>query len=100
MKKRIKRVGKAVFLSWVCILRLMDSEGESASLAIVPTASARNQRNNPVVRVLVAEDKKFLNVSIKGSYRIRALPNGQLLQKGNSLIAMALLPTAMGFKLG
>lgn len=55
---------------------------------------------NLMVRVLVVEEKRALNVTIKGAYRIWALPAGQLLKEGRGLPVEALLPTANGLRLG
>lgn len=54
----------------------------------------------PQVRVLVAEGRKIVNVSVKGRYLIRSLPGYSVLKKGERLVRVALRPTAQGVRLG
>src|SRR3989338_8684019 len=53
-----------------------------------------------MVRVLVLEEKRSVNLTIKGSYRIWALPSGRLLKSGSTLAAEMVAPTAAGLRLG
>ena len=64
------------------------------------TNPAAGSKTNLMVRVLVVEEKRTLNVTIKGAYRIWALPAGRLLKKGKGLPVEQLLPTANGLRLG
>ena len=53
-----------------------------------------------MVRVLVSENKKSLNITIRGAYRLWALPSRQLLKSGNSLPVEMLTATSGKMKLG
>ncbi len=72
----------------------------AAASAPISSASSAGPKNVPTVRVLVAEDRKSLEVTIKGAYRIWALPSKQLLKKGDSLSLVTLTPISGGIKLG
>jgi stage II sporulation protein D len=69
------------------------------SAGICAFATASWAKNFPV-RVLVAESRTYLGVTVKGAYAIRLLPSMQLAKKGNALPGIRLEPTAKGFRLG
>lgn len=50
--------------------------------------------------MLVAEDKRKLDVTIKGAYRIWAFPSRKLIKSGKYLNGLSLTPTSRGIKLG
>lgn len=52
------------------------------------------------IRVLVAEQRTYLNITLKGDYVIRLLPSLQIAKKGKSLPETRLVPTPGGFRLG
>ena len=68
-------------------------------LQTTPVA-AETPKSISMVRVLVAGDEKALSVSIKGAYRLLALPSKQLIKNGNSLPAARLITTERGIRLG
>ena len=52
------------------------------------------------VRVLVAENKKTLHVTVQGAYQIRLLPSLQVVKMGEHLVSAVLIPVPNGVKLG
>jgi stage II sporulation protein D len=52
------------------------------------------------VRVLVAENRTFIRLTVKKKYLIRLLPSMQIVKTGDKLIGERLLPTSKGFRLG
>lgn len=65
-----------------------------------PAVLAQEAPKNGIIRVLVADSRTYLRISIKGDYVVRAYPGGQLLHTGKKLNAVKLAPTTSGFKLG
>ena len=72
----------------------------NASIIFAEPAPAPVVKAKAFVRVLVTEEKRTLSVTVKGDYKIWALPSGQLLKKGNDLQAVVITPTPAGLKLG
>jgi stage II sporulation protein D len=52
------------------------------------------------VRVLVAENRKELTVSVKGRYTIRVLPSRKVARQAQKMTSERLIATPRGFKLG
>ncbi len=52
------------------------------------------------VRVLVAENKPSLNITIKGKYTVRVLPSNKVAKIGEGLQGVSLAPTPRGLRLG
>ncbi len=53
-----------------------------------------------IIRVLVAESRTYLKITIKGQYVIRSYPGGQVILSGSNLKSVKLVPTPGGLKLG
>ncbi len=70
--------------------------------SILILASSRLEAGSGVffVRVLVAEDRPSLSVTIKGKYTLRVLPSNKVAKTGQSLQGVSLTPTSRGLRLG
>ncbi len=71
-------------------------------LVLIGTGAAANpsQKNFPPIRVLVAENRTYLGITVKGAYVIRLLPSLQLVKEGKNIQGTRLIPTVNGFRLG
>ena len=81
------------------------SSSLSASLIVFATlllASSRLEAGSGsfYVRVLVAEERPSIHVTVKGKYVIRVLPSGKIAKNGKGLQAAPLTPTPRGLRLG
>lgn len=65
-------------------------------------ASSRLEAGSGVffVRVLVAENKPSLSITIKGKYTVRTLPSNKIAKIGKGLQGVSLTPTLRGLRLG
>ena len=72
------------------------------AFAALLLASTRLEAGNSAlfVRVLIAEDRPSLSVTIKGKYIIRVLPSNKVAKSGQGLQAVSLTPTSRGLRLG
>ena len=73
--------------------------GLAVLLVMQSPAWAAPKKSFPI-RVLVAEDRTYLGITVKEDYAIRALPSMQLVKKGKLLPGVRLTPTPTGFRLG
>ncbi len=71
-------------------------------LATLLSASSRLEAGSGpfYVRVLVAEDRTSINVTIKGKYIVRVLPSNKVAKNGQGLQGERLSPTSRGIRLG
>src|SRR5262245_7933900 len=69
---------------------------------VFPAASshAADLSSKPVVRVLVAENKKVLKITVRGAYQVRVWPSLQIAKRGEGLIGVPLVAVPNGMKLG
>ncbi len=75
----------------------------SCLVFFIPVSSGAEEFSSPLtpkVRVLVAENKKTMSVTVSGAYQIRLLPSLQVAKKGEGLKAVPLIFAPGGVKLG
>ncbi len=68
-------------------------------LAMTQPAFAADAKPSVPIRVLVAENRTYLDLTVKGDVTLRALPSGQRIQTKGRLDKVRLVPTKTGFKL-
>jgi len=71
-----------------------------ATLLLVSTRLEAGSNAPFYVRVLIAEDRPSLRVTIKGKYVIRLLPSNKVAKSGQGLQGISLTPTPRGLRLG